>query len=156
MVIGDGVSRDELDRAIAERGLGDRVDVKGALPRAEALSWLRAADAAILSSDAENFPHVAVEALAAGTPVISTAVGGVPEIVESGVNGLLVQPGDSRRLGQAMASVAEDGELLATLREGAQATGPRYHLETVYGDIAEELELAAGSWCPAVHAGTNG
>ncbi len=145
VVIGDGVSRDELDRAIAERGLGDRVDVKGALPRAEALSWLRAADAAILSSDAENFPHVAVEALAAGTPVIATAVGGVPEIVESGVNGLLVQPGDSRRLGQAMASVAEDDELLATLREGAQATGPRYHLETVYGDIAEELELAAGS-----------
>ena len=44
-----------------------------------------------------------------------------------------------------MASVAEDDELLATLREGAQATGPRYHLETVYGDIAEDLELAAGS-----------
>ena len=99
VVIGDGVSRGELVRAITEHGLSDRVDVKGALPRAAALEWLRAADAAILSSDAENFPHVAVEALAAGTPVIATAVGGVPEIIETGINGILVSSGDAEGLG---------------------------------------------------------
>ena len=72
---------------------------------------MRAADASILPSDWENFPHAAVEALAAETPVIATAVGGVPEIVESGVNGILVPPRDPDALAAAMARVSEDDEL---------------------------------------------
>ena len=55
---------------------------------------LRAADAVVLSSKWENFPHVLVEALAVGTPVVSTDTGGVAEIVRDGENGLLVQTGD--------------------------------------------------------------
>ena len=144
-MIGDGVSRGELDRAIADHGLGERVDVKGALSRAEVLQWLRAADAAILSSDWENFPHAAVEALAAGTPVIATAVGGVPEIVESGVNGILVEPGDAEALGEAMASIAVDEALLESLREGAQASGEQFGQEAVFGAIEAQLRVAA---CP--------
>ena len=53
----------------------------------------RAADASLLSSAWENFPHTVVEALAVGTPVIATAVGGVPEVVHDGENGLLVPAG---------------------------------------------------------------
>jgi glycosyltransferase involved in cell wall biosynthesis len=143
VVIGDGVSRDELIREIARTGVADRVAFKGALPRAEALDWLRAADAAILPSDWENFPHAAVEALAAGTPVIATAVGGVPEIIETGVNGILVPRGDDRALGRAMASVAADETVLARLREGALAAAARYRPATVYGAIEAELEQAA-------------
>ena len=97
MVVGDGPSEADLRRAIDEAGVGDRVTLKGALPRSEAIEWMRAADACVLPSDWENFPHAAVEALAAGTPVIATAVGGVPEIVEPGMNGLLVSPGRRRR-----------------------------------------------------------
>lgn len=144
VVIGDGESREALVRAIAESGVGDRVAVKGALPRREAIDWLRAADAVVLSSDWENLPHAAVEALAAGTPVLATAVGGVPEIVETGVNGILVPPGDAEALGRAMASVATNGALLATLREGALATGGRYGREAIYEAIEAELRLAAG------------
>jgi glycosyltransferase involved in cell wall biosynthesis len=143
VVIGDGVSREELMRAIARYGVDHRVALKGTLPRAEALEWLRAADAAILPSDWENFPHAAVEALAAGTPVIATAVGGVPEIVETGVNGLLVPPGDAQALGRAMASVAADGTLLACLRQGAVAAGERYRPAIVYAAIEAELKRAA-------------
>ena len=145
VVIGDGISRGELDRAIAEHGLDERVDVRGALPRPEVLHWLRAADAAILASDWENFPHAAVEALAAGTPMIATAVGGVPEIVRSGGNGILVKPGDAEALGEAMASIADDEALLASLREGAQASGEQYGQEAVFGAIEAQLELAAAS-----------
>jgi glycosyltransferase involved in cell wall biosynthesis len=77
VVIGAGPSRDEVLRAVSDAGVGDRVTVKGALPRERAIEWMRAADASILPSEWENFPHAAVEALAAGTPVIATAVGGV-------------------------------------------------------------------------------
>jgi glycosyltransferase involved in cell wall biosynthesis len=117
--------------------------MKGAVPRAAALEWMRAADAAVLSSDWENFPHAAVEALAAGTPVIATAVGGVPEIIASGVNGLLVSRGDTRGFGAAMSSVARDAALRRKLRAGARATAERFATERVYRDIEGELQAAA-------------
>jgi glycosyltransferase involved in cell wall biosynthesis len=143
VVIGDGPVREDLMRVIANSGVGERVSLKGALPRGAAIEWLRAADAAILPSRFENFPHAAVEALAAGTPVIATAVGGVPEIVETGVTGLLVPPGDSRAFGGAMASLVEEPELRESLREGARAVSGRYRVEPIFEALERELAMAA-------------
>jgi glycosyltransferase involved in cell wall biosynthesis len=119
--------------------------MKGALPRQVVLDWLRAADAAVLSSDRENFPHTAVEALAAGTPVIATSVGGVPEIVETDVNGILVPPGDPQALGRAMAAVIADESLLDRLRKGARSSSARFDPDLAFASIERELELAARS-----------
>jgi glycosyltransferase involved in cell wall biosynthesis len=143
VVIGDGPEREDLMRVIANSGVGERVSLKGALPRDAAIEWLRAADAAILPSRFENFPHAAVEALAAGTPVIATAVGGVPEIVETGVTGLLVPPGDSRAFGAAMASLVEEPELRESLREGAHAASGRYRVEPIFEALERELAAVA-------------
>ena len=106
---------------------------------------MRAADASILPSDWENFPHAAVEALAAETPVIATAVGGVPEIVQSGVNGILVPPRDPDALAAAMARVSEDDALRANLRAGALRASERYRKDVVYGTIEAELGRAVAS-----------
>jgi glycosyltransferase involved in cell wall biosynthesis len=143
VVVGDGPEREDLSRIIASSGLVERVSMKGALPRDAAIEWLRAADAAILPSKFENFPHAAVEALAAGTPVIATSVGGVPEIVETGVTGLLVPPGDSRAFGAAMASLVEDRELRESLREGARAASARYRVEPIFEALERELAAVA-------------
>jgi glycosyltransferase involved in cell wall biosynthesis len=143
VVIGDGPDRDALTGVIAESGLADRVRMMGALPRPETIEWLRAADAAVLPSDWENFPHAAVEALAAGTPVIATSVGGVPEIIETGVNGILISPGDAPALGRAIASVIEDPALLERLREGARNSAGRYDRDVVFEALERELTLAA-------------
>jgi len=145
IIVGDGPAQDELVKAIASSGAGDRIFLKGALPRSEAIAWMRAADAAVLPSDWENFPHAAVEALTAGTPVIATAVGGVPEIIEPGVNGLLVAPGDASAFGAAMTSVVEDPALLASLRDGAGQTADRYLPAKSFGAIEAQLALALGS-----------
>jgi glycosyltransferase involved in cell wall biosynthesis len=143
VVIGDGPEYHVLADAIAESDLAERVSLKGALPRDEAIEWLRAADAAILSSEFENFPHAAVEALSVGTPVIATSVGGVPEIIEEGVNGLLVSPGDPQAFAAAMATLVEDRPLLERLREGARATGASYAVEPVFESLERELVTAA-------------
>ena len=66
-----------------------------------------------------------------------------PRSSESGVNGILVEPGDAEALGEAMASIAVDEALLASLREGAQASGEQYGQEAVFGAIEAQLELAA-------------
>jgi glycosyltransferase involved in cell wall biosynthesis len=131
-----------VEQSVAESGLDGRVVLKGALPRSEAIEWLRAADAALLSSAYENFPHAAVEAIAAGTPVVSTAVGGVPEIIETGVNGILVPPGDERALAEAMRSVTTDAKLAGALREGAATSAGRFGADRAYEAI-ERVLLAA-------------
>jgi glycosyltransferase involved in cell wall biosynthesis len=145
VVIGDGPERERVNDCIADAGLEGRVVLKGALRRSEAIEWLRAADAAVLSSAYENFPHAAVEAIAVGTPVVATAVGGVPEVIETGVNGILVPPGDERALAEGMRAVTTDLELARALREGAAETAKRYDADRAYEAIEREL-VAAARW----------
>ena len=94
LVLGDGPERAALERRAAELGLADRVRFLGAGTRDDVIALFRAVDAALLTSAWENLPHTLLEALAAGTPVIATAVGGIPEVVRDGENGLLVPPRD--------------------------------------------------------------
>jgi glycosyltransferase involved in cell wall biosynthesis len=109
VVAGDGPERGALEQRAAELGLDGRVRFVGPLARTEVLTLFRAADAALLSSAWENLPHSVVEALAVGTPVVATAVGGVPEVVRDGENGLLVAPGDVAALAEAIRRVSEPG-----------------------------------------------
>lgn len=138
VVVGDGPERDAL-----ERRANGRVEFRGALPREDVLRELARATAAVLSSDWENLPHAAVEALALGVPVVATAVGGVPEVVRDGVNGLLVPPGDAQALAGALRRVADDRELRDRLAAAAAPSVAELSHERVYGRIAAILEEAA-------------
>jgi glycosyltransferase involved in cell wall biosynthesis len=142
LVIGDGPERESLERRGRELGLGERVEFAGAAPRREVLRALAGARAAVLSSDWENLPHAAVEALALGTPVVATAVGGVPEVVQDGVNGLLVPPGEPAALARALSSLLESQELRDRLAAGAGPSVAGLDADTTYGRIAELLEQA--------------
>jgi glycosyltransferase involved in cell wall biosynthesis len=142
VVVGEGPELRAVERAVTDAGVAERVRFVGPLPRDSVMQWLRAADAAVLPSDWENFPHAAVEALAAGTPVIATSVGGVPEIVRDGVNGLLVPPGDVAALAGAMRKVTANGDVLARLRAGAAESSGRYTPAKTFGAVEHELERA--------------
>jgi glycosyltransferase involved in cell wall biosynthesis len=143
VIAGDGEERESVAVRAGELGLDGRVRLLGALPREEVLALLGAADAVVLSSAWENFPHVLVEALAVGTPVIATRVGGVPEIVEDGVSGLLVPPGDADALAGAVRRYLGDEVLRERLREGARAAGARFAPEALL-DRLEQILAAAG------------
>jgi glycosyltransferase involved in cell wall biosynthesis len=121
---------------------GDRVRLLGALPRERVLELFAAADAAVLSSSWENFPHTLVEALSVGTPVIATRVGGVPEIVEDGRNGLLVPPNDVEALADAIRRFFADDELRARLAAAAAPSVERYRPERVYAELEATLVAA--------------
>ena len=101
---------------------------------------LTAADAVILSSSWENFPHAVVEGLAAGTPVIATDVGGVGEVLTDGVNGLLVPHQDAAALAGAIRRFFADEELRARLRAAARGSigdyAPRANLRPDRGVAA--------------------
>jgi glycosyltransferase involved in cell wall biosynthesis len=136
LVAGDGELRAELEAAA-----GPRIRFLGAQPRERVLELLAAADAVLLSSSWENFPHVLVEALAAGTPAIATRVGGVPEIVEDGVNGLLVPPGDPEALAAAIRRFFEDADLRGRLRTNAAPSAERFAPDAVFDELARTLRV---------------
>jgi glycosyltransferase involved in cell wall biosynthesis len=134
-----------LERRSAELGLDGRVRFLGGVSRDTVLRLFRAADASVLPSAWENFPHTVVEALAVGCPVIATAVGGVPEVVVDGENGLLVPPGDQAALTAAIARFFSDDELRRRLSSAATASVEGYSEESVFTVIESELEKEAAA-----------
>jgi glycosyltransferase involved in cell wall biosynthesis len=143
VVVGDGPERARLEAQAHERGVDGRVRFTGSLPRSEALSLLRGADAAILTSAWENFPHGVVEALAVGTPVIATRTGGVSEVVTDGENGLLVPPGDPPAFAAAVSRFVADGHLRERLRAAAAPSVAVYDPDRVYGRLEAILAEAS-------------
>src|SRR5213076_381066 len=135
--------RAALERHAADVGVADRVTFLGAQPRRRVVELFRAADASILSSSWENFPHTVVEALAVGTPVLAMEAGGVAEVVQDGVNGLLVGPGDTAALADAVRRYFDDDELRGRLRAAAASSVAMYAPERVFGELeATLLEIA--------------
>jgi glycosyltransferase involved in cell wall biosynthesis len=100
LLIGDGVLREQLETQVKNLGLCGHVHFLGV--RCDIPDILGAADVFALSSDFEGNPLSVMEAMAAGLPIVSTAVGGVPDLLQSGKQGLLVPPGDVHELCKAM------------------------------------------------------
>ena len=114
----------------------------GAGTRDDVVRLFRAADAALLTSAWENLPHTLLEALAVGTPVIATAVGGVPEVVRDGENGLLVPPGDVEAIAAAIERLLGDASLRAALAAAAAPSVAELAEPRILGRIVAELEAA--------------
>jgi glycosyltransferase involved in cell wall biosynthesis len=150
LIAGEGDERAPLEDAAAKLALSERVRFLGPLARDRVIDLFRAADAAILSSSWENFPHAVVEALAAGTPVIATRAGGVAEVVHDEVNGLIVPADDVEALGAAVRRFAGDAELRERLRAAAVPSVAEYAPARVFGRLeATLLEVAGPSRRPA-------
>jgi len=114
LLVGEGKLRPRLERRIGALGLQERVSLVGV--RSDVPETLNATDVFVLSSDWEGNPLSVMEAMAAGKPVICTAVGGVPELVDDGeVSGLLVPPGDVNALAKAMQYLLEHREVRNTM-----------------------------------------
>jgi glycosyltransferase involved in cell wall biosynthesis len=142
VIAGDGDQRAPLERRAAELGVADRVHFLGAQSRERVLELFRAADASLLSSSWENFPHTVVEALAVGTPVLATRVGGVAEVVHDGENGLLVPAGDRYALAASIRRFFDDDALRERLRAAAAGSVRAFDRDTVFARLERALEEA--------------
>ena len=112
--LGEGALRHELERRVTESGLTDAVRFVGQQPNVA--DWLALANATVLPSFYEGLPLAAIESLAAGRPMVATAVDGTPEVVVDGSTGLTVPPGDAAALARAICRLLSDrwlGEKLA-------------------------------------------
>ncbi len=144
VIAGEGPEQESLEATAGELGIGDRVTFLGAQPRERIIELFHAADATILSSSWENFPHTVVEALAVGTPVLAMEAGGVSEVVLDGVNGLLAGPGDTAALGEAVRRYFADEPLRTRLRGAAALSVAEYAPERVFSTLEQVLRRVAG------------
>jgi len=103
VLIGEGTERAALERQVAAAGVHGHVQFTGVLAQREVSGWVSAANLLCLPSMNEGMPNVVVEALASGVPVVATRVGGVPDLVQDKVNGLLVAPAQPAALADAIA-----------------------------------------------------
>ena len=92
----------ELKKQIEKSGLNDRIQFIGAQPQSQLAVWMAKATVLVLPSMSEGLGRVIIEAMATGIPVIGSDVGGIPELVEDGVTGFLVPPGDEHVLAEKL------------------------------------------------------
>ena len=145
VLAGEGPYLERLQELARSLPLDGRARFLGPQPRQAVFELLRAADAALLSSSWENFPHMVVEALSVGTPVLATDVGGVTEILRDGENGLLVPMNDPEALAGAIRRYFDDEALQERLRAAAVASVARFSPDEIYGRLEALLEEVASA-----------
>lgn len=117
VVVGDGPERPRLEALVRARGLDQSVSFPGAM--SDPWRLLSSLDVFVLSSVKEGLPFALIEAMAAGLPIVTTRVGGIPEVLVDGQSALLVPPGDPTALSQGICRLVQNPQVAAAL--GAEA-----------------------------------
>lgn len=151
-LVGEGPLRTELARRIAELGLRDVVRLRGALPQNQVARRLGRSTVFVLPSvvapdgQMEGIPVALMEAMAAGRPVVASDLSGIPELVQDGVSGLLVPPGDAAGIAAALKRLIDDPGLGRALGErGREKVEREFRLDGTVADLLREIEPHTGS-----------
>jgi glycosyltransferase involved in cell wall biosynthesis len=145
----DAAYRGDLDRQIDALRLGGAVTFVGEMPQKDLAARMASSRALVLPSYSEGLGRVLFEAMAVGTPVIGSEVGGIPDLIEDGVNGFLVAPGDEAELAARLTQILADDDLCTRLgmagraRAEASLSTERYFAE--YRRLFEIARERAGS-----------
>jgi len=134
LLVGDGDDRERLEQQAHDLGLARSCLFLGY--QQDVAPWYAVCDAVILTSASEGTPVTIIEALAAGRAVVSTRVGGVPDVVDDGETGFLVGPGDTHALAERLELLARDPERRAAMgASGRERVLRRYAVERLVDDV---------------------
>jgi glycosyltransferase involved in cell wall biosynthesis len=113
--VGNGNLFDKIATFADEPKRRKNILLTGEKPREELPMWLNAADLLVIPSLSEGRPNIVLEAMACGIPIVGTRVGGIPELISNGDNGILVPPNDAQALTNAVLAVLEMTDSRETL-----------------------------------------
>ncbi len=143
-IAGSGPERERLERLALELGVAAKVRFTGRLDNAALPPLYRTASVVVNPSRTDNLPISLLEALAAGVPIVSTDVGGIPYVVEHGATALLVAPGDADAMAAAILRLLEDRALASQLRAAGIDAARRYAWPRVRGELFAVYARALG------------
>jgi glycogen(starch) synthase len=145
LLVGDGPERKALERETERLGVGDRLRFEGFVTHDRLPAAMAHADVLVLPSLYEELGTVLLEAVKAGLPIVASETGGIPDVIEDGVNGLLVPPGDPEALARVIDRILSDGDLARRLSEGAHERGKDYDWEVIAEHVLRVYQsLTAG------------
>jgi len=146
IIVGDGPEEQNLKNIARELGINSRVIFTGQVSRKKALSYLKSADLFVQTSIHETFPHVILEAMQIGVPVIATKVGGIAEIVEDSVTGLLVEPNNNDKLKEAIDLLIKDEELRKKFVSNANEQIKKFSIEKMVENTLQVFSEATSEF----------
>ena len=146
-IVGEGPMREELEALLERLDLGEVVRLRGALPQHRIPEFLARGEVFVLPSvvqrdgQMEGIPVALMEAMAAGLPVVSTRLSGIPELVEDGEHGLLVRPDDPEALADAVARLLDDPDRARAMgRAGREKVDEEFSLAGCTAALLEALD----------------
>lgn len=144
VVVGDGDARPGLECRVQERGLSHAVWFAGAQPLPQLRGFYQQADVFVMPSRQEGFGIVFLEAMSCGVPVIGARQGGIPDVIEDGVTGFLVEPNDVETLTACLDKVLQNPALREQMGAAARRAAERYRFEKFCARLRSLLALPAG------------
>ena len=135
MLVGDGEEREELERLVEELDLKECVKFIGRVQNEEIPQYMAASDVFVLPSLSEGFPVVTLEAMASGLAIIATSVGGLPEIIEDGENGFLVEPKNPKEIAKKVLLILGSDELRENISKKNKEKVKEYGWECVIEQV---------------------
>ncbi|HIG85629.1 MAG TPA: glycosyltransferase family 1 protein [Planctomycetes bacterium] len=147
-VAGDGDMQQEWEALADDLGVADRVRFLGNVPHSEIPLWIRAADVFALVSEYEGLSHTLLEVQALGTPMVASGVCGNPEVVEDGVNGLLVDPHDASDVARALGLICADPVLGASFVAEGLKKAKAFTRDGTFEQVEAVLEAATRGYGP--------
>jgi phosphatidyl-myo-inositol alpha-mannosyltransferase len=138
-----GADPAEISRRVADPELMSHIDVLGKV--SDSVLWRQLGEADILCAPSlagESFGMVLIEAMAAGTPVIASAIAGYSDVVTNGIDGILVPPADPQALGEELQLLAHEPERMVAMGEAGRQSAERYAWPRVAAEVTEVYERA--------------
>jgi len=139
VIAGDGPMKDELQARIEELKLTESVTLLGSLDQRVLHSYIRAADVFVLNTAYEGFSHLLLEVMALETPIITTDVGGNPELITDGKNGVLIEPNNARALSSAIIQILSSSACSNSLVVGGQKRITDFSEEKMIASLIKKL-----------------
>ncbi|HRF11525.1 MAG: glycosyltransferase family 4 protein [Candidatus Accumulibacter phosphatis] len=143
-VAGSGPELFRLQALVAELGLQERVRFSGRIENSDIPALYATADCLLNPSTVDNMPISILEAFASGVPVVSTCAGGIPDMIEQGVSGLLVPIGDHEAMARELLRVLQDASLAAGLRQAGLRQAERFAWTRVRAQWLDTYRRVAG------------
>ena len=145
LICGDGPERKNLDTLTRDLGLTNRIHFAGQRNRDDTLALMAGCDIFVLNSTYEGFPHVVLEAMSLGLPVIATSAGGIPELVRNGETGILIESDGADALTSAILQLIGSPETLRAMREKTRVEVKSFSFPKMVWETEQVLQKVSGT-----------